>query len=134
MNLAQTPQRWGAERLAYWDFRLNGFLTTENFIVHPDIDPNQRTDADLLAGRFAQRSENLSRPMKDDLTVASCKTFANVIIAEVKTGACALNGPWTNPRAEDMKRVLKAVGCVPESAIELACDACKQVESGPTRW
>lgn len=47
------------ERLAYWYFRLNGFLTTENFIVHPDEGKDQRTDADLLAVRFQHRAENV---------------------------------------------------------------------------
>lgn len=111
-----------AERLAYWYFRLNGFLTTENFVVHPDVGTNQRTDADLLAVRFAHRAENLQRPMVDDPTVVSCATFANVIIAEAKIGPCALNGPWTNPSAKNMHRVLKAVGCVPDSAIDQACE------------
>ena len=85
------------ERLAYWYFRLNGFFTTENFIVHPDQGRDQRTDADLLVVRFAHRAENLQRPMEDDLRVVSCNTFANVIIAEVKTGECRLNGPWIDP-------------------------------------
>jgi hypothetical protein len=59
--------------------------------------------------------------MKDDLKVVRCQTFANIVIAEVKTGPCALNGPWTNFQAGNLKRVLKAVGCVSESAIDLAC-------------
>ncbi len=108
------------ERLAYWYFRLNGFLTTENFVIHPDTGRNQRTDADLLAVRFSHRRENLVRPMKDDLRVSACRTPLNVIIAEVKTGLCALNGPWTNPEAGNMKRVLRAIGCLPDEALELA--------------
>jgi hypothetical protein len=112
-----------AERLAYWYFRLNGFLTTENFVVHPDKGANQRTDADLLAVRFEHRAENLSHPMLDDEKVASCKTFANVIIAEAKTGPCALNGPWTDRTAKNMNRVIKAIGCIPEGTIDQACDA-----------
>ena len=64
--MSPTPDTLTPERLAYWYFRLNGFLTTENFIVHPDRGPNQRTDADLLAVRFAHRKENLVRPMTDD--------------------------------------------------------------------
>ena len=117
-RLASNP-----ERLAYWYFRVNGFLTTENFIVHPYTGQEQRTDADLLAVRFEHRAENLTRPMKDDPKVVCCETFANIIIAEVKTGPCALNGPWTNPQAGNLKRVLKAVGCVPHGAIDLACDS-----------
>ena len=77
--------------------------------------------ADLLAVRLAHRAENLIRPMTDDPKVASCGTFANVVIAEVKCGPCALNGPWTDPKARNMRRVLKAVGCVPDCAIDHAC-------------
>jgi len=111
------------ERLAYWYFRLNGFLTIENFIVHPDIGSDQRTDADILAVRFAHRAENLSTPMQDDPKVASCERFANVIIAEVKTGTCALNTSWTDPSKENMERALKAIGCVPGSAFDAAYTA-----------
>ncbi len=109
------------ERLAYWYFRLNGFFTTENFIVHPDRGRDQRTDADCLAVRFAHRAENLQRPMEDDLRVVSCNTFANVIIAEVKTSECRLNGPWTDPERRNMQRVAKSMGCVPDAAITEAC-------------
>ncbi len=43
------------EKIAYWFFRLNGFLTIENFVVHPELisdGTSQRTDADILAVRF----------------------------------------------------------------------------------
>ncbi len=108
------------ERLAYWYFRLNGFLTTENFIVHPDEGQNQRTDADLLAVRFMYRAENLVSPMQDDPRVADCSSFANIIIAEIKTGRCALNGPWTDPARMNMERVLRAIGCVDEQGVQHA--------------
>ena len=114
-------QVYSPERLAYWYFRLNGFLTTENFIVHPDCGNNQRTEADLLAVRFVQRRENLVRPMKDDHKVSACATFTNIVIAEIKTGLCALNGPWTKPEADNMRRVLKAIGCLPDNALNVAC-------------
>jgi hypothetical protein len=110
------------ERLAYWYFRLNGFLTTENFIVHPDQGAEQRTDADLFAVRFAHRAENLLRPMKDDPAVITCQTFVNVIISEIKTGKCMLNGPWTRPERQNMQRVLKAMGCVPDAGINITCE------------
>jgi hypothetical protein len=44
-----------SERVASWFFRLNGCLTIDNFILHPDfINPSgrQRTDADVLGVRF----------------------------------------------------------------------------------
>ncbi len=36
------------EQTAYWYFRLNGFFTIQNFIVHPDIGGRQHTDADII--------------------------------------------------------------------------------------
>jgi hypothetical protein len=123
VSQSQNCATYKPERLAYWYFRLNGFLTIENFVVHSDDGPNQRTDADLVTVRFAHRMENLVKPMVDDSKIASCERFANVIIAEVKKGKCALNAPWTDPSKENVKRVLKAIGCVPESAIAPACKA-----------
>ena len=36
-----------SEDLAYWYFRLNGFLTIQNFVVHPN-----RTEIDIIAARM----------------------------------------------------------------------------------
>lgn len=109
---------YSPDRLAYWYFRLNGFLTIENFIVHPDTGTSQRTDADLLAVRFKYRAENIQRPMTDDNPVIECDSFCNFIIAEIKSGLCALNGPWTDPEKENMQRVLRAIGCIDEERIQ----------------
>lgn len=110
------------ERFAYWYFRLNGFLTTENFVIHPDTGSNQRTDADLLAVRFSDRQENLAKPMEDDPRVSDCPSAINVVIAEIKRGRCALNGPWTDKGSENMKRALCAIGCVREADLLGACE------------
>lgn len=117
----QISQTYSPERLAYWYFRINGFLTIENFIVHPDSGSDQRTDADLLAVRFAHRAENIQDPMIDDPKIVVCSTYANVIIAEIKTGVCSLNEPWTRQADGNLGRVLRAVGCVPEGLIDHAC-------------
>lgn len=45
------------EAVGYWFFRLNGCLTTTNFVLHPDRRGPQRTDADVPAERFPHRSE-----------------------------------------------------------------------------
>ncbi len=100
-----------AESLAYWYLRLNGFLTTTNFIIHPEYGHNQRTDADILAVRFPFREERLIEPMVDDAIVISVNSLKILIfIAEVKKGLCRLNGPWTDPEKHNMGRVLKAIG------------------------
>jgi hypothetical protein len=110
------------ERLIYWYLRLNGFLLLENFIIHPEMGGNQRTEADLLGVRFKHRSELLQNPMKDDPKFVDCTTFCNVIIAEVKRGQCALNGPWTRSD-QNMLRILRAIGCFEENAVADAARA-----------
>ena len=99
-----------SEDLAYWYLRLNGLLTTTNFIVHPDRGRDQETDVDVLGVRFPHRAENLERPMKDDDFFVNIRDRTLVAIAEVKSGRCDLNGPWTNPRRRNMLRVLMAIG------------------------
>jgi hypothetical protein len=45
------------EEIAYWYFRLNGFLTIPSFVLYPVQRGPQRTDADLLGVRFPHRGE-----------------------------------------------------------------------------
>ena len=123
MAANSTPTQSSPERLAYWYLRLNGFFILENFVIHDDVSSNQRTDADLIGVRFANREENILNPMTDDPSIARCETLVSVVIAEVKTSECSLNGPWTRPADENMQRVLRAVGCFPKSAVELAGNA-----------
>src|SRR5437764_11426823 len=77
------------EKVAYWYFRLNGFLQIENFVVHPERRGGQRTDADLLAVRFPYRAERLfdnpSDIMADDeQRLSLSRNLIDVVIAEVK--------------------------------------------------
>jgi hypothetical protein len=116
------------EKVAYWYFRLNGFLQIENFVVHPGRKGSQRTDADLLAVRFPYRAEFLldhPEPMRDDEGTLHLSTkLIDVVIAEVKTNdPCTLNGPWTKSESQNVNRVLAAIGCVPHSLIEDAAVA-----------
>jgi hypothetical protein len=113
------------ERVAYWYFRLNGFLQIENFVVHPGGRGSQRTDADLLAVRFPHRAEFLhdhQEPMRDDEgTLRLSPEVIDMIIAEVKTNdPCTLNGPWTAKESQNVNRVLAAIGCVPHGLINEA--------------
>jgi hypothetical protein len=118
-----TVSRLDPEKVAYWYFRLNGFLQIENFVVHPGRRGSQRTDADLLAVRFPHRAEFLfdhrNHPMRDDVTGLSLSDqIIDVVIAEVKTNQpCTLNGPWTREDQQNVHRVLAAIGCVPANRL-----------------
>jgi hypothetical protein len=113
------------EKVAYWYFRLNGFLQIENFVVHPRRHGSQRTDADLLAVRFPHRAERLfddpNDIMQDDEQgLALTRDRVDVVIAEVKRGPCALNGPWTAPGSQNVHRVLAAIGAIQPDRIDEA--------------
>jgi hypothetical protein len=82
--------RLDPEKVAYWYFRLNGFLQIENFIVHPERRGGQRTDADLLAVRFPYRAERLfddpSDTMADDeQLLALCQPIRSKPVAAITT-------------------------------------------------
>lgn len=116
------------ERVAYWYFRLNGFFQIENFVVHPKLSGPQRTDADLIGVRFPYRAERLiDNPtdlMLDDIDRLKLSDHrVDVVIAEIKTGRCDLNGPWTNDEDQNIHRVLAAIGCLPRNEIEAAANA-----------
>ncbi|NLZ12754.1 MAG: hypothetical protein GXY29_01040 [Thermotogaceae bacterium] len=102
------------EKLAYWYFRLNGVLTIQNFVVHPDRGSNQETDVDILGIRLPYRAENLLEPMVDDPIFTTVKEKLYIVIAEIKEGPCSLNGPWTKPERKNMLRVLRAIGAFEE--------------------
>jgi len=109
-NRRSVPATISAEALAYWYLRLNGFLTIQNFVVHPDTGRNQGTDVDVLGVRFPYRAENLLKPMRDDEGFSQYQDRPLFVIAEVTTQPCKLNGPWTNPAQRNMLRVLRAIG------------------------
>jgi hypothetical protein len=106
------------EQLGYWYLRLNGFLTTANFVIHPRAGSEQGTDIDVMGVRFPHRRELVLNPLADAEVFASdCPQF---VFAEVKSGRCALNGPWTRPERENMQNALAAIGAVPEAQSEEA--------------
>ena len=105
------------ERLALWFLRLNGFLTMPNFIVHPEAPREdgaypQQTDVDVLGVRFPFRAENRNNPMPD-FPLFKGETRVQVVLSEVKTDQCKLNGPWTNPKLQNLQKVLCAGGFRP---------------------
>ena len=102
-----------SERLAYWYFRLNGCFTITNFVVHPDEGRKQKTEVDIMAVRLPHRAELLYDPMKDDPIFYPNADRIKVILAEVTTRPCKLNGPWTKPERQSMQSVLRAAGAFP---------------------
>lgn len=110
------------DKVAYWFFRLNGCMTIENFVVHPDFGSSQRTDADILGIRFPHRSEgSASSRMPDHEALLSDVPL--LFIAEVKLRECRLNGPWTDPEEDNLDRVLRAVGLHDPSEVRGVAEA-----------
>lgn len=117
-----------AEALALWYFRLNGFLTIPNYVLHPDGRGSQRTDADLVGVRFRDRQEGGPGWAMPDDAVWACDSGLQVAIVEVKSGGCCkLNGPWTRRDYGNVDRLLTAVGCIPrdvEQSVSTALYDC----------
>jgi len=118
ISKAQEPYIVDPEDLAYWYFRLNGFLTIKNFVVHPDKGRRQRTDVDIIACRFPYRAELITQPMIDDSRLINTDQRILIYLAEAKQRTCNLNGPWTDKDQRNMQLVLKALGVFPQDEIE----------------
>jgi hypothetical protein len=117
------PVTVNPEKLAYWYFRLNGFLTITNFVVHPEHGKEQRTDIDILGYRFPYRAELFDNPMADDSLFTKGIKKPYFVIAEVKQQTCNLNGPWTEKESQNMHRVLRAVGIFPENEVDIVAES-----------
>jgi hypothetical protein len=111
-----------SDDLAYWFFRLNGFLSIVNFVVHTDRRGETGTDADILGVRFPYRAELFERPMPDYREFTKITSRPYIAIAEVKRGLCNLNGPWTSPERRNIQRVLRAVGALPLEDVDIAAE------------
>lgn len=120
-----------AEEVAHWYFRLNGFLSIPGFIIHPDREQRHPyTEADLIAVRFPYSTEILnSRAMKDDqllleldcLPPDSRPPRTTIVLVEVKTDLCRINGPWSNSERGNMQRVIRRLGfAAPEHVEKIA--------------
>ena len=106
-----------SEHLAYWYFRLNGFFTITNFVMHPDNRGSQRTDADVAGIRFPYRAEFPSGPGGDDPEFLRFVDRPYFVIAEVKKSECRLNGPWTDPGQGNLDDILADLGPFPTDQI-----------------
>ena len=103
-----------AEHVSNWYFRLNGFLSIPGFVVHPDTTKRYPlTEADLIAVRFPNSSEVIGeRSMVDDslLTLLANRQQMLFLLVEVKSDLCKINGPWSDPVAGNMQRVISRLG------------------------
>jgi hypothetical protein len=123
MPLRAVGMQIESERLGYWFLRLNGFLTTVNFVVHPGVGRDQGTDVDILGVRFPWRGEVIEEPMQDSPTFTGLVDRPYFAIAEVKTGLCDLNGPWSSPERRNLQQVLAAVGFCPSDDLDAVAQA-----------
>jgi hypothetical protein len=111
-----------SEQLAYWFFRLNGFLTITNLVIHTER-YYQGTEIDVIGIRFPFRKELRHQTpeghedfMKDYNDFDIGKTL--LIIADAKGGQRDFNEAWK--KEENIIRILNFVGIVedPEKYIE----------------
>ena len=107
------------EKLVYWYLRFNGYLTIENFTVHPDFKKEPEAEADILAVRFPQSKEEPEgyRFERDpDLVIDDAIDF---IIGEAKSSRCAINeNSWGNPERKHVQYALEWMGFLEDEEIE----------------
>ncbi len=110
------------EKVAYWYFRLNGFLTISNFVLHSEMRGGERTDIEVLGVRFPFRKELPEYPLADeDVFREINKPY--VIIAEVTRSDCKLNESWRDPKKANMRRILCAIGAFKEGDVDKVTQA-----------
>lgn len=110
------------EEVGYWYFRLNGFLTIPNFVLHPDEAGNQRTDIDVLGVRFPYRAELLRDPMPDATLFTAINDMPLLVAVEIKRGRCEINRTLLDPDEKNVHRLLRAIGLFPTTAINDIAD------------
>jgi hypothetical protein len=115
------------DQLATWFFRLNGFFSIPNFVLHPRAKGGARTDADVAGIRWPYRAEFPDGQGGDDQVFTRvARPYA--VIAEVKKGLCAINGPWSQPEKGNIPQVLRDLGLYHDS--ELARAATELYSAG----
>lgn len=111
-----------AEDVAAWYFRLNGFFTITNFVLHPSRRGGQRTDADIVGVRFPDRAEFPDGPGGDDQEFIRPSGRLYFVVAESTIGTCKLNGPWTNSDKENIQAVLRDLGVLTPNLVASAAE------------
>mgnify|MGYP001422938790 CR=1 FL=1 len=106
------------EKLVYWYLRFNGYLTVENFTIHPNFKRDPEAEADILAVRFPLSVEDPRRytfERDPDLTIPDRIDF---IIGEVKSSRCDINPAWSEPDRENIQYALRWLGYWREDEID----------------
>jgi hypothetical protein len=104
------------EKLVYWYLRFNGYLTVENFTVHPDHKKEPEAEVDILAVRFLNSKEEPEgyRFARDDKLILPNVT--DFIIGEVKSSMCAINeNSWGDPKRKHIEYALEWMGFLPKN-------------------
>ena len=110
ITIPMVPPTFRPTHLAQWYFRLNGFFTICNFVLHPDRSGSAKTDVDIAGVRFANREEFPQGEGGDDVEFLKMRGKLYVVLAEVKTGECEINDSWTKPESGIARRVLTDLG------------------------
>jgi len=111
------------EEVSEWFFRLNGFFLISSYVIHPDqISEKPRTEVDLVGLRLKKSQEGIFRngvkpTIMEDCDLLVKTPFKNgnkhlIGIVEVTTQELPkINGPMSNPKNENVNRLLSRVGC-----------------------
>ncbi len=123
------------ENLVYWYLRFNGYLTVENFTVHPDFKKSPEAEADILAVRFPYSVEDPRNfHFERDLKIIRTDRI-DFVIGEVKTGRCAINPSWQEPGRENIQYALRWFGFLSEAEIEtVASTVCQHKQWQDDRY
>ena len=112
-----------SESIAYWYFRLNGFFTFKNFVVHPESGNEPRTEADVLGLRLPHRRELLHDPMEDDERFTGFANKSFLVIGEVKLGGIRFNPTWRRPELRNVEAFLSAAGAFRKDRVPAIAEA-----------
>ena len=100
------------EELATLYFRLNGYFTAPNFLLHQESGRTSLTDIDILAVRFPYQQEIPYQQQiafdNDPKLVLSNSQLTDVVLVEVKRSRTEFNESWK--RRENIEYVLRWVG------------------------
>lgn len=111
------------EKLVYWYLRFNGYLTVENFTVHPNFKRDPEAEADILAVRFPLSAEDPRRFKFDRDHNLILTDRIDFIISEVKSSVCDINPSWEEPGRENIQYALQWFGHFPEKEIGTISEA-----------